>query len=160
MTWQSSTRTNNNNNNNIWNLYSAFCRGIQSAVILLPLVNHQNHVASFRCATMKAHCLSALRLWHPLFNTAAPHSPWVRGCFWLNQTCPNFEGRKKPEILAKTCESEHELGEPFAHTARKPRTHWCKARWITTTPPAPPVHDSWRINYDEQSWLQIDNNPE
>ena len=74
------------NNNNMKYLYSAFSED-QSAVISLLLVNHQNHVASLKYAAMKALCLSALRLWHPLFNTTAPHSPWVTECFyWPNMS--------------------------------------------------------------------------
>ena len=48
-------RYNNNNNNLVF--YIALFLKDQSAVISLPLVNHQNQVASFRRAAMKARLL-------------------------------------------------------------------------------------------------------
>ena len=56
---------------------------VQSAVISLPLVDHQTHVAIiYACSLLGATILAALIDCNiHLFNTAAPHSPRVKGCF-------------------------------------------------------------------------------
>ena len=108
-------------------LYSGFFTDL-SATILLPLVNHQKHVSSFRRVTFKARLpISTYKLQHQLFTQQLPLPAWVKGWLWFNKTRP--QGRM----------DGHGLGK---HHVNYIPVFWCWVSW----------RNSW-LNMAVSIWL-------